>query len=927
MAKHMSPSEPAAPPSVPTRVALHRRWWEFSLSTRLSLIFGLLGVVGIVASLAYSFLSTRAAMQAEINNRLDRHKVTVTTLLDNRLQRLEIFLQSATARRTLSALSAPAQPLEEMAADISLVFQEVSVGSDVDIFFVLDPTGKPVIDNARIDLQPLLARMTSPIQYVGGWRLESLPAGHALIKSTPLFEPASLSVRGYLFVGLSLSDKSPFVNEWFANTTLDWFVLGHEADIILIARRAVPVDAPDPFAALWNFFDLRGLHARESTLELKGLVDPIWLEIGLSREQLTALLTGHLSTGLGLSGGFLVLVMLFAVWVKVHHDKAISRLMGFIHAVQTGQRGVHFEDTGIYEYNRVGAAMQDMVEDLHVAAAVFDSADGMIVTDSGLKILRVNRAFAQMLGCDARTLPGRDVLEVLAGEGQEALRPIVLERLVRKGAWRGDVAGLRCDGAELALRVAISEVRGGRRQEVMNHVVTVADVSQQKADAARIQQLAYFDPLTGLPNRRLQLERLERALADSAVSLQFGAILYLDVDDFKSLNDTRGHASGDRLLVQMASRLTRAVRQGDSVARMGGDEFVVLLQHLGQEGGQAQDRAMGVATSVLESLRRPVDLEDGEHHCTVSIGLTLFCGDPLSVEELLQQADLAMYEAKAHGRNAARLFQPDMYAVAMQRVGLEQELRRALANEEFVLHYQPIWSAQDEIVGAEVLLRWNHPEGGLRSGGEIIPAAERSGLILPLGAWVLEQACRTLARWGRSTEYAHLMLSVNVSVKQFQQPDFVQVVQDALARTGGNPKRLSLELTESLFLDVRDSDIDKMRQLKRMGVRFSLDDFGTGYSSLSYLKALPLDVLKIDRCFVHDLDDDPRSGDFVRTIVSLAQALQLDVVAEGVETPHQRQRLLECGCWRFQGFLMGRPVPLAELVQQIDEASSRRRVV
>lgn len=919
----MSLSEPAS--TAPLTAPKSRRWWEFSLSTRLTLIFGMLGTVAIAVSLAYSFFASRSAMQQEIEARLNRHTLTVSTLLDNRLQRLDIFLQSVGTRRVLSELGGTSPTIQEVASDLALVFQEISVGSDVEILFVLDAAGKPVIDNGRIDMLPLLTSMSSPIQYVGGWRLKSLPAGYILLHAAPLFDPASLNVSGYLFVGLSLSDQSPFVNEWFSNTTLDWFVMGHESDILLIARRDLPSDQAVPFSAFWDLFDIRGLHVRQTQLDATGLIDPIWLELGLSREQLTGLLAGHLATGVVLSGAFLLLVLLFGAWVKVHHDKAISRLMGFIRSVQTGQRGVHFQETGIYEYNQVGSAMQDMVEDLHVAATVFDSADGMIVTDRALHVLRANRSFALMLGTDLRSMSGLDLFELLAGAGKDPLRATVMERLARKGAWRGDVTGHRSNGAEIAFRVAISEVRGGRRQEVMNYVVTVTDVSQQKADAARIQQLAYFDPLTALPNRRLQLDRLKRALSDSQISQQFGAILYLDLDDFKSLNDTRGHASGDRLLVQVAHRLTLAVRQGDSVARMGGDEFVVLLQHLGADWGVAENRALSVAQNVLETLRQPVEMEDWEHHCTVSIGVTLFCGDQLSVEELLQQADLAMYEAKSSGRNVVCLFQPEMSALALRRVNLEQELRRALANDEFVIFYQPIWTTQNTVIGAEVLLRWNHPEGGLRSGGEIIPVAEKSGLILPLGEWVLKQACRTLADWGKDASCQHLTLSVNVSVKQFQQPDFVSLVMACIEQSGCNPARLSLELTESMFLDVRGSDIEKMRRLRQIGVRFSLDDFGTGYSSLSYLKSLPLDVLKIDRTFVNDLGSDAASDDFVRTIISLARALHLDVVAEGVETAHQMHRLLACGCARFQGFLLGRPVPLSEMMALLERTTSERR--
>jgi diguanylate cyclase (GGDEF)-like protein/PAS domain S-box-containing protein len=435
------------------------------------------------------------------------------------------------------------------------------------------------------------------------------------------------------------------------------------------------------------------------------------------------------------------------------------------------------------------------------------------------------------------------------------------------------------------------------------------DITERKRVESQIEQLAFYDVLTGLPNRRLLVDRLQRATAAVARSGAQGALLFIDLDNFKDLNDTLGHDTGDQLLVQAAQRLKACVREADTVARFGGDEFVVLVEGLSADGPHASAEAALVASHISTTLGKPYALGETSHHSTPSIGIALFGQHTISVDELLKHADLAMYQAKAAGRNTQRFFDPDMQAAVSNRAALEADLRRGLQEKELALYYQPIVDGKGRLQGAEALVRWKHPRRGLVSPAEFIPLAEQTGLILPLGQWVLQAACEQLVVWSRSSLTRQFFLSVNVSVRQFRQPDFVEQVLGSLQSSGANPERLKLELTESLLLADVEDVISRMEYLRRYGVGFSLDDFGTGYSSLSYLKRLPLDQLKIDQSFVRDLQTDPNDAAIVRTILALAHSLDLAVVAEGVETTGQLEFLQRHGCQAFQGYLFGRPMP------------------
>ena len=439
------------------------------------------------------------------------------------------------------------------------------------------------------------------------------------------------------------------------------------------------------------------------------------------------------------------------------------------------------------------------------------------------------------------------------------------------------------------------------------------DVTAQKQHEEDIVRLAFYDPLTNLPNRRLLLDRLGKALVTSGRSQTRGALLFIDLDNFKDLNDTMGHDVGDQLLEKVASRLSLCVRQGDTVARFGGDEFVVMLVDLSPEVAAAVDQVKTVSQKILETLNLPFELQGRVHFSTPSIGMTLFSGQQQSVDDLLKRADLAMYQAKEAGRNTMRFFDPEMQGAVARRAALELDLRHGLEHNEFVLFYHAVMNGQGVVLGVEALVRWLHPQRGRVMPFEFIAAAEQSGLIMQLGYWVLKSACDQLVLWSANPQTQGLSISINISARQFRHTEFVADILGTLKQTGANPHRLKLELTESLLLtDVREATA-KMQALRNVGVRFALDDFGTGYSSLSYLKNLPLDELKIDQSFVRDLLTDPKNAAIALTVLALGLSLGLDVVAEGVETEAQRDFLARNGCEFFQGYLFGQPVTVDEL--------------
>lgn len=557
-------------------------------------------------------------------------------------------------------------------------------------------------------------------------------------------------------------------------------------------------------------------------------------------------------------------------------------------------------------------------EELRVAATAFEAREGMMITDPEGNIIRVNKAFSDITGYNGDEVIGKNPRFLASGRHDKTFYQEMWRAISSEGNWRGEIWNRRSGGEIFPEWLTITAVKN-EQGKTSHYVSTLTDISELKQHEERIHNLAFFDPLTHLPNRRLLQDRLEHAIATSQRQQHLGALLFIDLDDFKTLNDNRGHHIGDLLLIAVAERLRHSVREQDTVARLGGDEFVIVLEGLNSGRNEAAAHARQVAEKILTSLNKVYVLEQREYFNTPSIGICLFGDISVPIDELLKQADQAMYHAKAAGRNTLRFFDPEMQSVAAQRFALQHELREALQLQQFKLFYQPQTNATGQVTGAEALIRWLHPHRGIVSPLEFIPLAEDSGLIIPLGNWILETACRQLVDWSKEPATAHLSISINVSARQFQQHNFVEQLLQIITRTKADPRKLKLELTESMLVDNPEDIITKMDALKNHDIKFSLDDFGTGYSSLSYLKRLPINELKIDKSFVNDILIDPNDAAIARMIIRLAQSMELKVIAEGVETKEQRDWLEQEGCFKYQGYYFGRPMPVEKFDEYISD--------
>ena len=557
------------------------------------------------------------------------------------------------------------------------------------------------------------------------------------------------------------------------------------------------------------------------------------------------------------------------------------------------------EDALRYSEARYRAAFETSPDIIVISRIV----DGMYVD--------VNPAFTTVTGWQHAEIMGRSSLEldVWADYGN---RDAMLEIIQKGESFRGIEVQFRKKNGTLfwgAVFATTIEVSG-----VPCLLIQVRDVSHEKRAEEEIRTLAFYDQVTGLANRRLLFEQFRKSIALSSRTHRKRAMLFLDLDNFKSLNDTRGHHTGDLLLREVANRLQECVNSADTVSRLGGDEFVLILEELHGYPEIAATQAMSVAEKILQQVAQPYLLEQAEVRTSCSIGITVFGDNQADFNHVLQQADIAMYQAKAAGRNSMRFFAPGLQAAVTARATLEEEMRQGLENKQFVLYFQPQYQ-NGRLYGAEALVRWRHPRQGLVMPGEFIPLAEETRLILPLGAWVLESACRQIASWAERCPDLNITVAVNISALQLRKDDFVASVLDALARTGANPRYLKLEITESMLVENIEDAIAKMAALKEHGIRFALDDFGTGYSSLAYLKRLPLSQIKIDRSFVRDLLDDPSSGAIASIVIALGKEMGLRVLAEGVETREQREALQALGCYLHQGYLYGPPLPPEDFEQ------------
>jgi diguanylate cyclase (GGDEF)-like protein/PAS domain S-box-containing protein len=566
--------------------------------------------------------------------------------------------------------------------------------------------------------------------------------------------------------------------------------------------------------------------------------------------------------------------------------------------------------------------------DLRIAAVAFESQDGILVADSKSVILRINQAFIDMTGISATKMVGKPLATLMSKRHDEEFLAVVANAVMAMGAWQGEAWGRRNHGNDYPAWVSITEVND--KSSVSRHyVASVTDITARKAAEAEIEQLAYFDSLTKLANRRLLMDRLEHALAHRARSGREGGLLFIDLDNFKAINDALGHGVGDNLLRQVAERLQSCVRKTETVARLGGDEFVVMVEDLSPGLGEAALQMEAMGTKIHTALNQPYLLAGRKFQNTPSIGVALFGTENSSADELMKRADIAMYQAKRTGRNAIRFFDPKMQAAVEYRADLGLALREAIANDQLVLYYQMQvahgrGATGTRATGAEVLLRWHHPTRGMISPNQFIPVAEETGLIVPIGMWALRTACEQIKQWQGNPGREHLQLAVNVSARQFSQADFCAQVISMINTLGIDPSLLKIELTESTMPDDVAEIIATMRTLSQLGVQFSLDDFGTGHSALSSLKKLPLHQLKIDQSFVRDIVNDQDDAVIVQTIIAMANSLGMQVLAEGVESEEQKEILINRGCEHFQGFLFGRPVPIQEFERQLGSGKRTR---
>ncbi|HMX12890.1 MAG TPA: EAL domain-containing protein [Thauera aminoaromatica] len=598
-----------------------------------------------------------------------------------------------------------------------------------------------------------------------------------------------------------------------------------------------------------------------------------------------------------------------------------TRVRGAIAEIAAGRRDARIgQATGVAELDALSEGIDRMALEIgkregelqRLSMVIEQSPESIVITDTAGCILYVNEAFQRITGYARGEVLGRNPRILNGGLTPRATYEQMWATLLAGEVWRGEFHNVRKDGSaylELATIAPIKDAGG----TVTHYVAVKEDITQRKQSEALLHRLAYFDALTGLPNRALLHDRIAQAIRSGVRRESFGMLMLVDIDRFRQLNDTLGHAAGDRLLCEVAARLRASVREEDTVARHGDDDFAVLVERIGETEADALSHAEYVARKLQRTLQQPYVLggtEGDRHFATLSFGISLFHDGVSSLESLLKQAEVALYRAKQDGRDIVRFFNPEMQAVVDAHARLEARMHEALEANAFRLFFQPQVNRRGVVIGAEALLRWPLDGGAMVSPAEFIPLAEDTGHIVRLGSWVLRSACAQLARWQMNETTRHLKIAVNVSARQFHQPDFVASVKDTVRAAGVDPCRLELELTESAILSDMDETIRRMNELRALGIRFALDDFGTGYSSLSYLKRLPLDQLKIDQSFVRDMAEDEGSEAIVLAILSLSHALGLEVVAEGVERPEQRDFLRHHGCDCFQGYLFGKPLPM-----------------
>ena len=554
----------------------------------------------------------------------------------------------------------------------------------------------------------------------------------------------------------------------------------------------------------------------------------------------------------------------------------------------------------------------EVEEQTRLAATTFETLEGITITDPAAIVLKVNHAFTEITGYSQEEAVGQHMNFLKSGRQDASFYRGMWKQLNETGKFEGEMWNRKKSGEVFPEWITITAVKDNN-DFVTHYVGVFSDITAKKVSEDEIRNLAFYDPLTSLPNRRLLLDRIQQHIIEAKREHYFGAVIFLDLDRFKILNDSLGHHIGDELLIQVSERLSSVLRDGDTASRLGGDEFVVLLAFQGSSVKDAADKALHVAEKVRVLLNKPYPLQNTEQTFSCSLGIAIFPEDSDQAQSLLQKADTAMYLSKARGKNCINFYHPSMQEAADKRLLLENDLRFAINNQQFILFYQPQVDVSGNVISAEALIRWMHPEKGLVSPVDFITIAEETSLILPIGNWVLNEACRQLGEWAASG-FTLNYISVNVSSRQFKQQDFIEQVRSAIDKHKISADKLTLELTESIVADDINDTVKKMNALKALGIKISIDDFGTGYSSLSYLKQLPLDQLKIDQSFVRDININPEDTIIVETIINMANNLGLNVIAEGVETEEQVSFLKQKGCEAFQGYYYGRPMQVSDFI-------------
>ena len=910
--------------------------------TSRSLHFRLWAVIGLACLPVFlmAFLDYREQRQAavvglknEVNRMLNAVHMTQETALRSIRQTFDIMARADNLQSMDSAdCSGLARRLMASMENIANIGAALPDGT---LFCSALPLRAPVSVSDR----PWFLNALAGTGLTAGQVLVGKVSGKAGITLGYPVRDAQNQIQAVLFTTIQMSWFDQMATQYKLPPGWSTFLLNHTGEVLSYHPRTqgtsiqrLPPEITQRFLqAQQSGAEVSELEGLDGHRRMYGLVslrlsqDPLLVAVGAPVDRTVADIDKGFWLRIALLGAIALLSALTARFYVYGLIEAWTRkITAATHRVAAGQLQTpiaHYSP--VQELQAAERGINHMADELQkrdtelrrLSAAVEQSPESIVITDTQARIQYVNTAFEHNTGYTREEVQGKNPRILNRGKTDPATYKAMWAALTSGQAWRGELINTRKDGStyiEMAIIAPIVDAHG----QVTHFVATKEDITQKKKSEEQVHRLAYYDALTSLPNRTLLKDRLQQAQQAQAASGQHSALLLVDIDRFKQINDTRGHAAGDLLLQAMGARIQTFFGAHHTVARLGSNTFGAIVQDLdapADNADQAMEAARQRAQQLHNALATPYDLGDAKKlYAATSAGLTLLSADhPVPVETLLQQAEVAMYRAKEQGGNALLAFDASMQASIQARMAMEMGLRDAVENQAFALYYQVQEDPSGRVVGAEALIRWICAEGNVISPVDFIPLAEETGLIVPMGQWVLNTACQQLAQWQRHPATRHLSLAVNVSARQFHQADFVALVHETIDRTGIAPSGLKLELTESVILGDLETTITKMHQLRELGLRFALDDFGTGYSSLSYLKRLPFDQLKIDQSFTRDMLSDNTSGAIVRAILVMSEALGLEVIAEGVETTEQRAFLIEHGCQFYQGYLLGRPVPIA----------------